>query len=92
MSIFFHDVIYDPQSGTNEEDSCGLVRQYGVEGGVCENDITLICSYIMLTKTHKVAVIHCQRANSGDDSISSFDVWSFQTCVEFDLEFKLIPF
>lgn len=33
-AIFFHDIIYDPRSRTNEEDSAKLFRQYAAEAAL----------------------------------------------------------
>jgi predicted metal-dependent HD superfamily phosphohydrolase len=55
LSIFFHDAIYNPKSGTNEEDSVKLFQCFFREAGDCtyEGLEALICEYILATKQHK---------------------------------------
>ncbi len=54
LTIFFHDVIYDPKSATNEEDSAELFQEF-LRQAHCDNDelISRVPSYILATKQHK---------------------------------------
>lgn len=54
LSIFFHDAIYDTMSGTNEEDSAKLFREFFSDVGDChhENLEMKVVDYILATKHH----------------------------------------
>lgn len=52
FAIFYHDVIYDPQSGTNEEDSAELWLREAVSLGVDDATRDSVARYILATKTH----------------------------------------
>jgi predicted metal-dependent HD superfamily phosphohydrolase len=54
FSIWFHDVIYDPKSSENEEQSADLWRKFATEANLTEDQQNLVFKYILLTKTHKV--------------------------------------
>jgi predicted metal-dependent HD superfamily phosphohydrolase len=53
LAIFFHDIIYDPKSKVNEEESANLFRSIfqATENGV---DVPKICNFILQTKYHEV--------------------------------------
>ena len=54
LAIFFHDVIYDPKSKTNEEDSAELFKE--VLGNYIDSSIVeRVVHYIIETKRHDVA-------------------------------------
>jgi predicted metal-dependent HD superfamily phosphohydrolase len=54
MAIFFHDIIYDPTSKTNEEDSSLLFEQLLGSLRISSIDIVKVCHYINQTKKHEV--------------------------------------
>ena len=57
MSIYFHDAIYDPHSGTNEEDSEQLWRSFAKNVNMSEQLKDLVeevSTYILATKKHSV--------------------------------------
>lgn len=47
--------MYDPKSGTNEEDSEVLFRKFAEEVGLEESDATTVSAYILATKQHNVS-------------------------------------
>lgn len=52
FAVFFHDIVYDPQSKVNEDKSAELFLSFCKEAS-CQNlDNSLIFDYIMTTKTH----------------------------------------
>jgi len=54
LAIFFHDIVYDPKSKTNEEDSAELflhLLSHHLDSNLCEK----IKAYIIATKKHDVA-------------------------------------
>lgn len=53
FSIFYHDIIYDPQSKTNEEDSAEFMKQ-AQSPFLSEEYIEIIAFYILCTKSHKI--------------------------------------
>lgn len=55
MATFYHDAVYDARSGTNEEDSAALWREFagGVGGGEGEK-AERVAGYILATKKHAV--------------------------------------
>jgi predicted metal-dependent HD superfamily phosphohydrolase len=62
LAIFFHDIIYDPKSGTNEEDSAALYNTFAAAVGQGADETAAVHHYILATKTHTAA------AESADDS------------------------
>lgn len=63
LTIFFHDLVYDPKSGTNEEDSASLFEAFCSD---CEIDNELkvrVVRYILATKQHSA---------TEDDSCAQF--------------------
>ena len=52
FTIFFHDAIYDPKSGTNEEDSAALWQQFAAEGSLSAETTETVRNWILWTKTH----------------------------------------
>eukprot|EP00977_Amphora_coffeiformis_P012859 scaffold3257_cov152-Amphora_coffeaeformis.AAC.8 len=57
MSIYFHDAIYDPHSGTNEEDSEQLWRSFVTDINLTEQHkdiVEEVSAYILATKKHSV--------------------------------------
>ena len=58
MSIYFHDAIYNPHSGTNEEDSEQLWRSFAndIDLGTQHKDLVEeVSAYILATKKHSVS-------------------------------------
>ena len=52
FAVFFHDIIYDPQSNDNEDKSLELFLSFYTEAE-CQNlDHSLVHKYIVATKTH----------------------------------------
>jgi len=52
LALWFHDVVYKPFSGTNEEDSAELARTFLVKNNVAADSINRIYDLIILTKDH----------------------------------------
>jgi len=52
LALWFHDVIYKPFSGTNEEDSAELAREFLVGNEANADCIDRVYSLIILTKAH----------------------------------------
>jgi predicted metal-dependent HD superfamily phosphohydrolase len=67
MSTFFHDAIYDPRSGTNEEDSAVLFEAFAeaVEGAAASPNCAKVAEYIRATRHHNVS-------ESTDESLKIF--------------------
>lgn len=53
FSILFHDIIYNPQSKTNEEDSAKLFLEFAQEVGLPEATSSRVKEFILATKTHE---------------------------------------
>ena len=52
FAVFFHDIVYDPQSKDNEDKSSELFLSFYTEAA-CQNlDHSLVHNYITATKTH----------------------------------------
>lgn len=51
-ALWFHDAVYDPTSGHNEEDSARLAVECLAAGGVSPELIDLVRQLILCTKTH----------------------------------------
>eukprot|EP00903_Cladosiphon_okamuranus_P009506 g9058.t1 len=52
LAIFFHDLVYDPKSGTNEEDSEALFAIFAGSAGLKPPDSRKVSEYIIATKRH----------------------------------------
>lgn len=50
-----HSVVYDPKSGSNEEDSEALFRNFSEAVGLSASDSTTVSDYIIATKRHSVS-------------------------------------
>ena len=53
-ALWFHDAVYDPKAGDNEERSAALARQCLLEGGVREAFVGTVAKLVMVTKNHEV--------------------------------------
>ena len=59
LSIYFHDAIYNPQSGTNEEDSEQLWQEFVKDMRLVNNNkaiIEQVSQFILATKTHQTSL------------------------------------
>lgn len=54
LSIFFHDIVYDPKAGDNEEQSA-LMFQETIGPLLDANMCQVVCDYIIATKKHDVS-------------------------------------
>ncbi len=52
MAIFFHDLVYDAQSKTNEEDSAQLWRDFAREHALEDGLVARVTDWILQTKHH----------------------------------------
>ena len=50
-----HSLVYDPKSGSNEEDSDVLFRNFSEAIGLSPSDASTVSSYIIATKRHDVS-------------------------------------
>ncbi|MCD6067252.1 MAG: adenylyltransferase/cytidyltransferase family protein [Bacteroidetes bacterium] len=55
LTTIFHDIIYDPNSATNEEDSAKLFKTEAAGSKLSEDKIKNIYQLILDTKTHKAS-------------------------------------
>ncbi|CAM9284856.1 unnamed protein product [Ascophyllum nodosum] len=55
LAIFFHDVVYDPKSTSNEEDSAALFQKFSEAAQMNPSDAETVSNYIIATKCHDVA-------------------------------------
>ncbi|HET6941809.1 MAG TPA: hypothetical protein VFH89_06580 [Sphingomicrobium sp.] len=53
-ALLWHDAIYDPQRGDNEERSADLAQRELIQCGVCREDVDEVARLIILTKGHRV--------------------------------------
>lgn len=51
LALFYHDVIYDPKSKTNEQDSADFAKQ-ALQGKCSDDDLDVIVCFILATKQH----------------------------------------
>jgi predicted metal-dependent HD superfamily phosphohydrolase len=54
LAIFFHDVVYNPQSSQNERDSALLFEQFCEELDLPANTKSIVVSLILATEKHQV--------------------------------------
>ncbi len=54
LAIFFHDVVYQPRSASNEQESALLMRQQ-LAGALPETQLDKIVKWILATQQHAVA-------------------------------------
>lgn len=52
LALFYHDVIYQPKSSSNEQDSANFAKS-ALSGKVTENELDTIYHYILATQDHK---------------------------------------
>ena len=51
LALFYHDVIYDPKSKTNEQDSAKVANE-ALQGKYSDDDLDVIACFILATKQH----------------------------------------
>lgn len=51
IALFYHDVIYDPKSSTNEQDSSDMMKRQ-LQNLLSEQELTIIDEFILATKHH----------------------------------------
>ncbi len=51
LALFYHDVIYDPKSETNEQDSAKVANE-ALQGKYSDDDLDVIACFILATKQH----------------------------------------
>ena len=56
LAIFFHDVIYNPRSASNEEDSAALFQRFANEVQLEAKDAAAVVRFILSTKSHTSAL------------------------------------
>lgn len=52
LALFYHDVIYEPNSHTNEIDSANFAKT-ALMGKISQDDVDKICAYIVATQHHQ---------------------------------------
>jgi predicted metal-dependent HD superfamily phosphohydrolase len=57
MALWFHDAVYDPRSGTNEEDSANLAVACLTAANLAIETIETVRQLILSTKTHQPGTI-----------------------------------
>lgn len=58
LTVLFHDAVYSPAKGTNEEESCALFEQFADEAGLAEIQpemVQQVAVSILCTKKHSVS-------------------------------------
>jgi len=75
LAAVFHDIIYDPRSGTNEEDSAAYFLQSAKNSGLTHDQKEHIRQLILDTKTHQPTVPYSAEFIKADLSVfdASFD-------------------
>ena len=58
LSIYFHDIVYDPKSGQNEEESVKLLKETFNEQEIPDALLEKVSDYILATKSHQGAKIN----------------------------------
>jgi len=53
LALWFHDVVYEPFSGSNEEDSAAMAKQFLTENNIDVACVDRIYDLIILTKDHR---------------------------------------
>jgi predicted metal-dependent HD superfamily phosphohydrolase len=53
LALWFHDAVYDPRAGNNEEQSADLARQCLQECGVASSVANRVAELILTTKNHQ---------------------------------------
>lgn len=69
MAIWFHDVVYDPRSKTNEEDSAELAHQRLLAAGWSPRDAERVRTIVLDTKQHRPTI-------AGSDLVLDLDLMS----------------
>jgi len=54
LALWFHDAVYDPKAGDNEENSAALARQCLAEAGASNALAEAVARLVMATKSHQV--------------------------------------
>jgi pantetheine-phosphate adenylyltransferase len=67
LSAIFHDIVYDPSSSTNEEDSANFLMECAVDKS--NKDILEVKQMILDTKTHKSTTNLSESFNNYDMNI-----------------------
>lgn len=57
LALFYHDVIYEPNSHTNEIDSAHFAKT-ALMGKISQDDVDKICAYIIATQHHQNTLGH----------------------------------
>jgi len=71
LSAIFHDIVYDPSSSTNEEDSANFLMECAVDKN--NKDILDVQKIILDTKTHKSTTNLSESFNNYDMNIVERD-------------------
>jgi len=62
MAIWFHDIIYNAKSKTNEEDSAAYFRAQAKKLGLSSDLVETVAGYILATKRHEAENIDSDRS------------------------------
>jgi predicted metal-dependent HD superfamily phosphohydrolase len=55
FALWFHDAVYDPRAGDNEEQSAGLAKRCFSEAGVKGPLAAIVAKLVMATKSHEAS-------------------------------------
>ena len=88
LAAIFHDVVYDPASQTNEEDSAKFLMEYAIDK--TNKDILDVEKIILDTKTHKSTTNLSESFNNYDMNIVERDydqLVDWENGIEFEYSF-----
>jgi pantetheine-phosphate adenylyltransferase len=86
LTTVFHDIVYDPKSATNEEDSAKLFKAEAADSRVDKKSVEVIHQMILDTKTHKASSEKSQLFinadlnifNEGDEKLIEYEKQIFK--------------
>ncbi|TGL44865.1 HD domain-containing protein [Leptospira perdikensis] len=58
FALYYHDLVYDPKSKTNEEDSAKIAEERLSELGIAKDRVGICLLHILTTKSHRLGEAH----------------------------------